>query len=107
MHATNNETETDAERIARWNDTAHPFPEHATLHGIIEEQLAARGDDVAVICEHDKTFGTPTLTCAQLNAKANQLAHLLRSHGVGPDSIVGLLVERAPPVARRLRLFYR
>ncbi len=95
MHATNNVTESDAAIIARWNDTAHPFPEHATLHGLIEEQLAARGDDIAVICEHDKSFGTPTLTCAQLNAKANQLAHLLRANGVGPGSIVGLLVERS------------
>ena len=87
--------ETDAERIARFNDTAHPFPDHATLHGIIEAQLAARGDDIALICEHDKTFGTPTLTCAQLNAKANQLAHRLRAEGIGPGSIVGLLVERS------------
>ena len=87
--------ETDAERIARFNDTAHPFPDHATLHGLIEAQLAARGEDVAVICEHDKAFGSPTLTCAQLNAKSNQLAHRLRAEGVGPGSIVGLLVERS------------
>ncbi len=91
----NNAAETDAGRIARWNETAHPFPEHATLHGLIEEQLAARGSDIAVICEHDKIFGAPALTCAELNAKANQLAHRLREDGVGPGSIVGLLVERS------------
>jgi len=95
MQATQPITTDDAERIARWNDTAHPFPDHATLHGIIEAQLAARGEDVAVICEHDKTFGTPTLTCTQLNAKANQLAHRLRSEGIGPGCIVGLLAERS------------
>ena len=87
--------ETDQDRIARFNRTAHPFPDHVTLHGLIEAQIARNGSATAVICEHDKTFGTPTLTFAQLNSKANQLAHLLRASGIGPGSIVGLLVERS------------
>ena len=87
--------ETDQARIARFNQTAHPFPDHVTLHELIEAQVARNGSATAVICEHDKTFGTPALTFAQLNAKANQVAHLLRASGVGPGSIVGLLVERS------------
>ena len=87
--------ETDQDRIARFNRTEHPFPNHVTLHGLIEAQIAHNGSATAVICEHDKTFGTPTLTFAQLNSKANQLAHLLRASGIGPGSIVGLLVERS------------
>ena len=87
--------ETDQDRIARFNRTAHPFPDHVTLHGLIEAQIARNGSATAVICEHDNTFGTPTLTFAQLNSKANQLAHLLRASGIGPGSIVGLLVERS------------
>ncbi len=90
-----NATETDAERIALWNATAHPFPERTTLHGLIEEQLAARGDETALICEDDRTLGSPTLSCAQLNARANQVAHLLRANGIGAGCIVGLLVERS------------
>ncbi len=87
--------ESDQERIAHFNATAHPFPHRVTLHELIEAQVFRSGDATAVICEHDKTFGTPTLTFAQLNAKANQLAHLLRAAGVGPGSIVALLVERS------------
>ena len=42
-----------------------------------------------------KLFGVPSLTYAQLNDKANQLAHLLRAEGVGPGDIVALMVERS------------
>ena len=97
MEATRNIAgeETDQERIARLNRTEHPFPDRSTLHELIEAQVLRDGSAIAVICEHDKTFGTPSLTYAQLNAKANQVAHLLRASGVGPGSIVGLLVERS------------
>ena len=87
--------EPDQERIARFNRTEHQFPDRSTLHELIEAQVLRDGSAIAVICEHDKTFGTPSLTYAQLNAKANQVAHLLRASGVGPGSIVGLLVERS------------
>ncbi len=85
----------DLERIACFNRTEYPFPDHATLHELIEAQAARSSSAIAVICEHDKTFGTPSLTYGQLNAKANQVAHLLRASGIGPGSIVGLIVERS------------
>ena len=87
--------ENDQERIARFNQTEHPFPDHATLHDLFEAQVRRDGSATAVICEHDKYFGAASLTFAQLNAKANQVAHLLKASGVGPGSIVGLLVERS------------
>ncbi len=49
----------------------------------------------AVICDHDKVFGVPSLTYAQLNDKVNQLAHLLRAEGVGPGHIIAMMVERS------------
>jgi amino acid adenylation domain-containing protein len=87
--------ETDQDRIDAFNRTGHPFPDQTTLHELFEAQVARHGSATAVICEHDETFGTTALTYAQLNAKANQLAHLLRASGIGPDSIVGLVVERS------------
>ena len=87
--------ETDQDRIERFNRTGHPFPDRVTLHELIEKQVALHGSSTAVICEHDKTFDTPSLTYAQLNARANQVAHILRASGVGPGDIVGLLVERS------------
>ncbi len=95
-HATNIAAEpTDHDRIERFNQTDTPFPDQVTLQALIEAQVVRCGSATAVICEHDNTFGTPSLTYAQLNAKANQVAHLLRASGVGPGSIVGLLVERS------------
>ena len=87
--------ETDQDRIAEFNRTAHPFPDNVTLHALFEAQVARDGSATAIVCEHDETFDTTSLTFAELNAKANQLAHLLRTAGVGPGSIVGLVVERS------------
>lgn len=85
----------DLERIAEFNRTEAAFPDHATVQELIEAQFAKRASATAVICDHDKVFGVPSLTRAQLNEKANQLAHWLRATGIGPGHIVALMVERS------------
>jgi len=85
----------DLERISEFNRTEAAFPDHATVQELIEAQFAKCASATAVICDHDKVFGEPSLTCAQLNEKANQLAHWLRAAGIGPGDIVGLMVERS------------
>ncbi|NNC22540.1 AMP-binding protein, partial [Corallococcus exiguus] len=52
-------------------------------------QVEQRPDAVAVECGEEK------LTYRQLDEKANQLAHLLRSKGVGAEERVGLCLERS------------
>lgn len=66
-----------------------PYPRDATLAELFEEQVARTPDAPAVTCEGS------SLTYRELNARANQLAHLLRRRGVGPDVPVGLSVERS------------
>ncbi len=71
------------------------FPADATLHDLFERQAHAHGERRAVICEHDRHWGTASLTFAQLNEKSNQLARHLQQRGVGRGQIVGLLLERS------------
>jgi amino acid adenylation domain-containing protein/non-ribosomal peptide synthase protein (TIGR01720 family) len=64
------------------------FAPERCLHERFEEHAAARAEAIAVTCE-----GT-ALTYAELNRRANRLAHRLRAAGVGPERLVGLCVER-------------
>ncbi|HET8842872.1 MAG TPA: amino acid adenylation domain-containing protein, partial [Ktedonobacteraceae bacterium] len=73
-----------------WNATQHAMPQKTTLHQLFEQQVQRTPDIVALISEEH------CLTYAHLNQRANQLAHLLRISGVGPDVLIGLSVERSP-----------
>lgn len=82
----------EAERhrlLVTWNDTGADDPLPEGLHHLFEAQAARTPDAVAVVAE-----GT-SLTFAQLNTRANRLAHHLRRRGVGPDVPVGVCLERS------------
>ncbi|HEY2306853.1 MAG TPA: condensation domain-containing protein, partial [Streptosporangiaceae bacterium] len=72
-----------------FNATARPVPE-ATLPELFEAQAARTPAALAVTSEEG------TLSYAELNARANQLAHHLVGWGVGPESLVGIALERSP-----------
>ena len=72
-----------------WNSTQAAFPTDRCLHQLFEAQAEKTPDADAV------AFAGQTSSYAELNAKANQLAHYLRSKGIGPDVPVGLCVERS------------
>jgi non-ribosomal peptide synthetase component F len=88
-------TDSDVARIAQFNRTTAAFPDEVTLPELIEIHVARHPDEVAVICDHDPTFGSSSLTYQQLNHKVNQLAHRLIAEGVRPGEIVGVMVERS------------
>ena len=75
--------------LRSWNDTTQPVPP-LTLPALFAAQAARTPDAVAVV------FEDRTLTYAALDAHANRLAHHLQSLGVGPETMVGLCVERSP-----------
>ncbi len=71
------------------NDTAQAYSQDACVPQLVAEQAAATPDAVAV-CAGE------VLTYRDLDAKANQLAHHLRSLGAGPETLVALCLERSP-----------
>ncbi|MEM9486281.1 MAG: amino acid adenylation domain-containing protein, partial [Cyanobacteria bacterium P01_F01_bin.116] len=81
-------TSTEKQQLVEWNATAAPYPDDC-LHILIEHQAKRTPDAVAVVFETDQ------LTYQDLNTKAESLAHQLQSMGVGPDTLVGICVERS------------
>lgn len=82
-------------RIAEFNRTDREFPEDVTLDELFERQAQAHGARPALVCQHDNYWGVSTLTFAQLNEKASQVAQHLRQRGMGAGQVVGILVERS------------
>jgi non-ribosomal peptide synthetase component F len=82
--------ETEAKQVLiDWNATAQPRPAEATLARLFEAQVERTPQASALVAGDDR------LTYRELNARANQLAHYLRSAGVGPESLVGIFMERS------------
>jgi len=83
---------TEAERqclVHDWNRTDTEYDRNACVHQLIEQQVARTPDAVALV------YADESLTYAELNARANRLAHLLIAKGVGPDVPVGVCIERS------------
>ncbi len=82
----------DSERrqlLVEWNDTQSDFPQDQCLHHLFEVQAKHFPDSVAVV------FEGQCLSYRELNQRANQLAHHLNTRGVGPETLVGLYMERS------------
>lgn len=75
--------------VEEWNDAAVTPIGEEFLHRLFEAQVARTPNANA------QEYAGQTLTYAQLNARANQLARHLRKLGVGPDVLVGVCLERS------------
>ena len=83
-------TEVERHRLlVEWNDTRADYPGEACIHQLFEAQAERTPAATAAV------LGDTRLTYAALNARANQLAHHLRTMGVGPDTLVGVCLERS------------
>jgi hypothetical protein len=74
--------------FVEWNDTRLDYERERTLPEFIEVQAARWSAATALIHE------TTRLSYGELNRRANQLARHLRQRGVGPDTLVGICLER-------------
>ncbi|HYH79780.1 MAG TPA: amino acid adenylation domain-containing protein [Longimicrobium sp.] len=79
--------------LGEWNRTETAYPSTACIHQLVEAQVARTPDADAIEFEGER------LSYAELNARANRLAHHLRARGVGPDVRVALCTERGLEMA--------
>ncbi|MDZ8188239.1 MAG: amino acid adenylation domain-containing protein [Nostoc sp. ChiSLP02] len=75
--------------LVEWNNTQVDYAFDKCIHQLFEEQVERTPHAVAVVFENQQ------LTYHELNTRANQLAHYLRSLGVEADVLVGICVERS------------
>ena len=75
----------DSERLEQHRPRGWPL----LLPQLFADQATRTPDAVAAMC------GEQVLSYAELDARANQLAHHLQSLSVGPDSVVGIFVDRS------------
>ncbi|WP_461088000.1 amino acid adenylation domain-containing protein [Streptomyces deserti] len=77
--------------VEDWNDTAGPVPD-ALVPDLFAAQAARTPEAVALV-------GTDTeLSYGQVEERSNRLARKLIAQGVGPESVVALVLERSPEV---------
>jgi amino acid adenylation domain-containing protein/thioester reductase-like protein len=75
--------------LVELNNTQTNYPQTQCIHHLFEQQVERTPDNIAVVFENQQ------LTYAELNARANQLAHYLQQQGVGPEVLVGIYAERS------------
>ncbi|MGW2176464.1 non-ribosomal peptide synthetase, partial [Streptomyces sp. NPDC001705] len=76
-------------KLEREPDAGVPVAANVTLPGLFEEQAARTPDTVALVS------GDQSMTYGELNEQANRLARVLTRRGVGPESVVAVLMDRS------------
>jgi len=77
------------QQLQHWNRTQCSYPQ-LCVHEWVERQAWERPDAIAL------TFPDQQLTYRDFDQQANHLAHQLRTHGVGPETLVGICLDRSP-----------
>ena len=76
--------------LVEWNDAGKELVDEVRIHRLFEQQAERTPESIAHVFEERR------VTYEELNQQANKLAHYLRAAGVGPESFVGLMLERSP-----------
>lgn len=76
--------------LVEWNDTETPLPEGACLHRLFADQARRTPEAPAVVWRGE------SWTYAELDMRSDTVARRLRGRGVGPESRVGICLERTP-----------
>lgn len=82
-------SETERQQVLYGWNTTREYPVQVCIHQLFEEQVKRVPNNIALV------FEGQTMSYAELNARANQLARYITRMGVGPDVLVGLCMERS------------
>ena len=82
-------TDEEEKLLAEFNDTHMDIPDNTTIVSLFEEQVNKTPNRVAVVCDDI------SLTYAELNKKANSLAHYLIKYGIKENDIVCIMTNRS------------
>ena len=83
-------TQTEKQQLfVAFNNTTAEYPKDKTIVDLFEEQAAKTPRATAVVFKEEE------LTYKQLNERANQLGHYLRSKGVNKETLVPICIERS------------
>ncbi len=75
--------------LVEWSGSDGAPPLDRCLHQMFEEQVERTPDAIALTLEDS------SLSYRELNQRANQVAHYLRNSGVGPETLVGVCMDRS------------
>ncbi len=83
-------TKEDREKVlVKWNEESREYTNERCIHELFEQQVDKAPENIAVVFEDQE------LTYRELDERANKLAYYLQSLGVGPETLVGLSMDRS------------
>src|SRR6185369_5440951 len=75
--------------LSEWNQTEAEFPTNLCVHQWFEAQAARTPEAIALVYEDAQ------ISFERLNERANRVGYRLQRLGVGPESLVGICLERS------------
>ena len=89
-------TQTERQQLlVEWNATTTGYPQDPCVHQLFETQSEQTPGAVAVVVPSTDLKRRDRLSYRELNRRANQLAHYLQKRGVGPETVVGVCLDRS------------
>ena len=79
--------------LVEWNKTESPYPDSACMHQLIETQVKAKPEAIAVTEINPNGF--KSLTYQELDQQATQLAHYLLAQGMSVNAPIGIYLDRS------------
>ncbi|QKG84494.1 amino acid adenylation domain-containing protein [Kroppenstedtia pulmonis] len=76
--------------LTEWNQTKSEYPKEMCFPDLFELKVLENPHHSAI------RYQSQTISYNELNERANRLAHYLQEHGVGPETLVGICMERSP-----------